>query len=175
MRFSADTLVTKLWFNIVWFQLCWLSAVWLQQPILVAALLSLHLALVANKKQEVVLLILCALPGLLLDSLLTSLGLFQFPSEITLLLPSWLILLWLCFCATFNLSLKFFANHLWLSAFAGAIGGSSSYLAGHNLNAVVLGHNLITSTLLLAVIWALLLPLLFNLHKNLRQQLKHLT
>lgn len=168
MLSSAEPLVTRLWFNIVWFQLCWLSAVLLQQPLVVAALLLVHLILLPNKKQEMAFIFLCAIPGLLIDSALTWFGLFQFSVPTTFILPAWLILLWFCFSATLNISLKYFADKLWLSALAGAIGGCSSYLAGARLDAVELGFSFAASAVILAPIWAVLFPVLFYLRRTFR-------
>jgi hypothetical protein len=64
-------------------------------------------------------------------------------------------------------SLKFLNRHLTLAALFGAIGGPSSYFAGQRFGAVEFGYELMPTLLLLAAIWACLLPLFFRLTRQL--------
>lgn len=103
--------------------------------------------------------------GILVDIVLTRSEIFVFPEHA--FLPLWLALLWLGFSTTLVRSLKFLNRHLLLAALFGAIGGPSSYFAGYRFGAVDFGHELIPTLLLLAVIWACLLPLFFTLARQL--------
>ena len=103
--------------------------------------------------------------GLLVDIVLTRSDIFVFPDH--RFLPLWLALLWLGFSTTLVRSLKFLNRHLLLAALFGAIGGPSSYFAGYRFGAVEFGYELIPTLLLLAVVWACLLPLFFTLARQL--------
>jgi hypothetical protein len=103
--------------------------------------------------------------GLLVDSVLTRSEVFIFPDHT--FVPLWLGLLWAGFSTTLARSLKFLNRHLTLAALFGAIGGPSSYFAGQRFGAVEFGYELMPTLLLLAAIWACLLPLFFGLTRQL--------
>lgn len=156
---SENTLV-----NLLGFQLAWWSAVLFMDqawPLLVA-LLVLHLCLHRQPGQEAKVLVLVALLGYTIDSLLTRIGVFQFATGASLP-PLWLALLWLCFAATLRQGLSWFNRRLILAAIAAGIAGSSSYLAGAQFGAVSLGLPFLQSAIILAIIWSLLFPALLVL------------
>lgn len=112
--------------------------------------------------------------GLLVDIVLTRSEIFVFSNHA--FVPLWLVLLWFGFSTTLVRSLKFLNRHLLLAALFGAIGGPSSYFAGHRFGAVEFGYELIPTLLLLAVIWACLLPLFFTLARQLyNEDLAHVS
>ncbi|MGY2258223.1 DUF2878 domain-containing protein [Pseudomonas sp. SDO55104_S430] len=145
------------------FQLGWFACVlgahrpWL---LLVAiACLALHLFWIANASNEWPSLLRVAASGWILDTTLMHLGLFHF-SGATVVLPLWLALLWLLFASTLRYSLSWTNRPWWLGSLAGAIGGPLSYWGGARLAEVGLPLGVWPSILLLASIWALLMPAL---------------
>lgn len=100
--------------------------------------------------------------GMAVDSLLTLSGVFEFSA-----FPTWLACLWLHFAVSLHHSLKLIrAFAMVLQAILGAIFGSLSYLAGVAFDAVSLPYGEGVSAMILAIIWALLLPLFITLSRS---------
>lgn len=103
-----------------------------------------------------------AIPGVIVDILLTVTGVYIFSgSEQLLPIPMWLILLWLAFTATLRHSLAYLRHRYWVAAGLGAVGGTLSYIGGTTLGAVGFGMSLYTTAFLLVCIWACLMPVIF--------------
>ncbi|GAB3034303.1 DUF2878 domain-containing protein [Bowmanella dokdonensis] len=168
MKFNA----ANPWFNVIWFQLCWLVAVLGKNEALwlLGSLLAIHFILVADKKTELLLASVCALPGILVDSLLALSGVFVFSPAPLAPLPLWLAGLWLAFCVTLRHSLSFLQNRLALGALLAAIGGPTSYLAGMKLDAVDFTYGPYVTTAVLALIWAALMPVLLRLNRSIARE-----
>lgn len=153
--------------NLIGFQLCWWLAVLLQQQSLpwLVLLLCTHLLLHSDRLRELRLILIAATLGYLVDSFLLLGGVFHFDSS-PAVPPLWLALLWCCFAATLRQGLKPLASHPYLSALLGGVAGSGSYLLGARLGAVELGYSDSASALILASIWAVLLPTLLRLSQR---------
>lgn len=123
-------------------------------------MLLLHLYYQADKN-ELVLILIVAGVGVLLDSALIYSGTFVFPGSTQL--PFWLITLWLCFAATVRHSLGFLANSKILQCLIGAIFAPLSYLAGAKFSVVYITPPFELSYLLLAGLWGPLMVLVFAL------------
>jgi len=148
-------------FQLGWFA-CVLSA---QRPwllLIAIACLAVHLLWIADNRNEWRTLVRVAACGWALDSALLHLGLFEFPGT-KVLLPLWLAVLWLLFASTLHYSLNWTARPWWLASLLGACGGPLSYLGGAKLADIGLPLGLWPSLVLLALIWAPLLPALHRL------------
>ncbi|WXL24392.1 DUF2878 domain-containing protein [Ectopseudomonas mendocina] len=156
----------RLLLNAGLFQLGWLACVfgasnpaWLA---VAAVCLGAHLGWVADdRRAECFVILRVAAAGWIVDSALMHTGLFDFGT--TLILPAWLMLLWLLFASTLRYSLAWSARPMWLSCLLGACCGPLSYLAGARLADVGLPLGEPLSLALLALIWAVLLPALHRL------------
>lgn len=152
------------------FQLGWFAcALGARQPwllLIALACIGAHLRWIAKARNEWRVLVYVAACGWGVDSALMHLGLFSFPDQ-QLLLPLWLALLWLLFASTLGYSLNWSARPWWLASLVGAVGGPMSYFAGSRLADVGLPLGTWPSLLLIAMIWAVLLP---GLHRLLRWQ-----
>lgn len=157
--------------NFLAYQLTWFAAVlgaaspyaWIG-PSVAALALALHLWLVPDRATALRIVLLAGLPGYLTDSVLGSLGVFEFrggASNVGWLAPFWLLGLWLVFATTLRSSLGWLADRSGLAAFLGAVVGPVSYYAGDRFGALHIGEPLMRGLLLLALVWSLLLPLLF--------------
>ncbi len=153
------------------FQLLWLSCVlggnrWLWLPLL---LIAGHLYLHRSQWRQELAIAPLAVVGLAVDVGLTAAGIYQFDHT-----PFWLLALWLGFVYTLDASMVWLRK-LPLAALAGfgVVGGTSSYLAGERLGAVVIATPLLHSVAIIALCWAVLLPLLVRLDLALRRP--HLT
>jgi hypothetical protein len=158
-------------FNALAFNLLWLSCVvgqnpymWLAAPLLFAYLWFL----VSNNMISLSSLLVPAAIGIGVDIILTLAGVFKF-QEAFFIIPVWLVVLWLGFAATLSQSLSIFGKKKWLAACAGAVSFPLNYGVGEKLGAVVFGETYLTSMIILAVLWAVLLPLCFYISEGVVQ------
>jgi len=157
------TLVNFIAFQLGWFS-CVLSAAkglpWLGL-IVVCLVVALHIRSSDKPRHEWQLLILAVMSGLVFDSLLVSGGLVRYPSGMLFsnMAPYWILAMWALFATTLNVSMAWLKNSLVLASVMGAVFGPLSYLAGQRLGAIELLDTRV-SMMALAVIWALVMPML---------------
>jgi hypothetical protein len=160
--------------NFVAFQIGWLSAVigagkgWpFLGPIVVAVVVALHLWRSPRRSREVQFLIIVALLGTMVDSLLSAFHLVSYRGGhgTTWIAPAWITAMWLNFGTTIHASLGWLARRYILVAFLGAVAGPLAYRAAAGLGAVELLRPF-WSLSLLALTWAVVLPLLFWLSQQ---------
>jgi hypothetical protein len=120
--------------------------------------LGIHLYLSQHRKADVILIISLFFIGLLIDGTLKALGLFSFTSD-SFPIPYWLMVVWLVLATLPNHSLAWMKKRPFLSAFFGALGGPLAYWAGVRLGAASFDWPLLQSMITLAIVWALLWPL----------------
>ena len=167
-----NTLMTSKWLNIVLFNLFWIGCVvgsyqliWLVTPLVLTYCLLLVIFTQINLAQ----LIVPALLGILVDSLLTLTGVFEFEPNTLMPLPLWLMVLWFVFVSTLPLSLAFLKQYKILTVLAGATGFPLSYATGEHLGSVAFGVEYFAALVFLSLIWAIGLPLLVYLSAKLGQ------
>lgn len=124
--------------------------------------LGIHLYLSHYRKADIILIISLFFIGLLIDGTLKALGLFSFTSD-SFPIPYWLMVVWLVLATLPNHSLAWMKKRPFLSAFFGALGGPLAYWAGVRLGAASFNWPLLQSIFTLAVVWALLWPLVMLL------------
>ena len=151
-------------FNLVFFNLLWLTCVlgrnellWLSAP----AILVYAGFLLATGTLRASSLIAPALVGLTIDLALVSGGILDFNPHT--LLPAWMILLWLLFATTLNLSLGWLRRYFWITALAGGFAFPLNYRIGAELGAVSFSAPTPLVLALLASVWMVGLPLLVRL------------
>jgi hypothetical protein len=158
--------------NATLFLLGWLACVfggdspWL---LIVGVALAVHLLWTSSWGAEGKLLLSVFLAGSALDSFLLNLGLFEFGEPRTLI-PLWLALLWLLLATTLNHCLAWSAQPWWRGSLLGAIGGPLSYYGATTLGELGLPYGTWPTLALLALIWALLIPLLHGFARLYRAQ-----
>lgn len=154
--------------NALWLQAGWWLCVlgahrpWLLLIVLAGVLL--HLRLSPGGEWRVLLAIAAA--GCLLDSTLGMLGVFSFGQWP---LPPWLALLWLVLASGMRHSLAGFAQPAWRAVLLGMVGGPLAYHAGARLAGVELPMGYLVTTLILALVWALALPLALRVAAGMKQ------
>ena len=157
------TLINFAAFQAGWFS-CVLSAAigmpWLG-VLVVALVVVFHIWSADQAHDEIQLLLLALVLGLVFDSLLVSSGWVIYPSGMMFsgVAPYWILAMWALFATTLNLSMGWLQKSLVLSSVMGAVFGPLSYLAGQRLGAIEL-VDLRSSMIALAVIWALVMPVL---------------
>ena len=147
------------WVSFVWFQAVWFYAVAYTGQAIPLMLLSLgfHFLVSPTRVSDLVNVLTIGPIGCSADYLLTYWGIFTF--EQSLLIPGWLILLWVHFAVTLNHGMTWLEKlPLYIQIIFGGVFGALSYYAGAKMGAVELDSNLILSLFSLAVIWASLLP-----------------
>ncbi len=162
----------RLLVNALLFQAGWFACVYAaQQPWLLLvplAALAVHFSWTSSWRAEGRLVVSVMLLGSALDSLYMHLGVLDF-GQPRLLLPLWLALLWALLGTTLNHSLRWSARPWWRASLLGAVGGSLSYLAGARLAGIGLGLGEVASLAVLALSWALVMPLLHGFAAHYRQ------
>lgn len=164
--------MTKLVANAVLFQIGWFACVlggtgpWLLIP---AAVLSIHFLWISSWAAEGKLVVTVMLVGAAIDSFLLQVGVFDFP-ENTKLVPLWLAALWAMLATTLNHCLAWSARPVWLASLLGAVAGPLSYFAGAALAEVRLPLEQHVTFLVLAIVWAIVFPLLHGFAHVYRQQ-----
>ena len=157
------------WLNFVWFQCIWFIAILgreqTQWPLL--ALLLIHLAWCKDWKVEAKLMLLCASIGVVLDSLFTWQGVFEFAeSTILLPIPIWLVTIWLAFAGTLRHSLGYLLAYPALAMLGAGISAPLSYFAGMRLGAVEFGLGDWQTLALIGAAWVGIMPLLIYISKR---------
>lgn len=133
-------------------------------PLVVLALVAIHLRWAKRPGPELGLIFSAVLIGLFADSVLVFSGLVSYPSGTWLegFAPYWILAMWAIFATTLNVSMKWLRNRNALSAAFGAVGGPLAYLAGEKLGAITFEEP-VFAMIALAIIWALAMPLLMVL------------
>lgn len=155
----ADTLA----FNALWFQSVWFCTVLGRDSFLSLAVLLLlvHIWLVRDYRVELRQLAVIGGIGIGADAALSAAGVFQFAGSV--LVPLWLCCLWLAFAAVLGRSLAWLGVRPLVASLAGAVAFPLNYWAGLRLGAVEFGYSLPATMVILAITWAVLLPLMFRL------------
>ncbi|KRP74323.1 membrane protein [Pseudomonas paralactis] len=130
------------------------------------AALGVHLLWISSPADDGLLVLNVTLAGTLLDTLLRSLGVFHF-NEPGPMIPFWLIVLWALLATTLRHCLAWSARPWWLASLLGVVGGPLSYYAGSQLAGVGFGYGTTTTLIGLALLWAMLFPLLHGLARRL--------
>ncbi len=157
--------------NFLLFQAGWLVCVvggatpwyWVG-PVMVIAILALHLRQASWPLKELKLVAVALLVGTFWDSLLVAYEVldYHYGTIGSRLAPAWIIAMWALFATTLNVSLRWLRGRWFIAAGLGALGGPLAYYAGTRLGAVTMPDQ--TQALLaLAMGWALIMPLLLRL------------
>lgn len=148
--------------NAVLFQCGWFACVlggdsgWL---LVVGAVLAIHLLWISSWSREGRVILAVTLLGTVVDTALRTFGVFHFsfPGP---LIPFWLVLLWALLATTLRHCLAWSAQPWWRASVLGAVGGPLSYYAGSQLAGVSFGYGTVPTLVGLALLWALVFPVL---------------
>lgn len=160
--------------NFVLFQAAWFVAVsaaakgnvWMGALAMCAVVL-VHLWRADDRVREARFLVTAGLLGMVVDTLLSNLGAFSYPSSSPVwdswIVPPWITALWVGFATLPRWSLAWLRGRTWLAALLGAIGGPLSFLAGVRLGAIAPARESLVTWIVLAIEYALLTPILIGL------------
>ncbi|MDD1779643.1 DUF2878 domain-containing protein [Enterovibrio sp. ZSDZ35] len=134
----------------VWFNMYWFAAVVGQHTALPFLILALIGALLVDRTVLFAIL-LFGLIGITGDYVLRHFDVLRFDTPF---LPIWLCLLWAGFAVYIWLMREWLlAKPTWMLVLAGSVGGGVSYLAGERLGAVSFSFGVVSSFIILAVVW----------------------
>ena len=168
-------IVTSKFLNIIVFNLLWVGLVLGRESFIHLTLPGLLIYLtfllrIGDLKIHQILL--PAAIGITIDSSLTFFGIFIFP-ESSLIIPFWLIVLWINFSTTLTLSLSFIGKNKLVAFGLGATALPFNYTVGERLGAVTFGDPYLFSILVIALVWSVSFPILFMVsHENFIERLK---
>ncbi len=154
--------------NLLGFQLCWFACVvggdvWAAGA--VGLFLLWHLRI--TDRQEWWLIAGLGFAGVALDTLWYQLGLMRFPDTVTVLIPLWLMLLWLAFAATLRHSLGYLFQRPMLLGVVSLIAAPFSYFAGSKLGAIELSS---LTLVVIGISWGVLMVISSLLYRRLTLQ-----
>jgi len=151
-------IVNMLGFNLAWFGLVYWGNMFIPIALI---MLTIHLVLLSNNKNELRLVLLITAVGITVDSLLSFSHFFIFIESA--FIPLWLVVLWACFASTISHSLSFLTHSKALQVVVGFVIAPLSYIAGEKFDAVQFSHPLLETYLILGCIWAVLFICIFFL------------
>ena len=167
-------IVTSKFLNIIVFNLLWVGLVLGRESLihLTLPILLIYLAcLLRIGDLKVHQILLPAAIGITIDSSLTFFGIFIFPDS-SLIIPFWLIVLWINFSTTITLSLSFIGKSKLVAFGLGATALPFNYTVGERLGAVTFGEPYLFSILTLVLVWSVSFPILFMVsHENFTERL----
>ena len=138
---AIKQIITSKLLNLVIFNLLWIGLVLGRDSLIHLTLpgLIIYLAcLLRIGDLKVHQILLPAAIGITIDSSLTFFGIFIFP-ESSLIIPFWLIVLWINFSTTLTLSLSFIGKNKLVAFGLGATALPFNYTVGERLGAVTFG------------------------------------
>ena len=169
VKIQFKQIVTSKFLNIIVFNLLWIGLVLGRENLIHLTLPSLLIYLACLFRigeLKVHQILFPALIGITIDSSLTFFGIFIFP-ESSLIIPFWLIVLWINFSTTLTLSLSFIGKNKLVAFGLGATALPFNYTVGERLGAVTFGDPYLFSILVIALVWSISFPILFIVsHEN---------
>ena len=174
VKIQLKQIVTSKFLNIVVFNLLWIGLVLGRDTLIHLTLPSLLIYLVCLLRigdLKLHQILLPATIGITSDSSLTFFGIFIFPDS-SLIIPFWLIVLWINFSTTITLSLSFIGNNKLVAFGLGATALPFNYTVGERLGAVTFGEPYLFSILVIVLVWSVSFPILFMVsHENFIERL----
>ncbi len=151
------------------FNIGWAACVMLRDHLallLALCIVAFHLVAVSRLRREWLYLGSVWLIGLATDRLMLGSGLLQ-PATSDVSAVLWMGALWPMLASTLNHSLALLRDRVLLSALVGAVAGPFAYWTAVRLGAAEAGVAMPVLILSLALLWALMLPLLYWLARKL--------
>jgi hypothetical protein len=160
-------LVNFLLYQVGWF-CCVLGAAWHLPWVgtfVALCLIGVHLWLTTARVAQLVLVLVAAAIGLIVDSVQLWAGVFAFSQGVVVewLPPPWMSVLWIQFATTFQYSMRWLSGRYTMSACFGLAGAPLAFFAGERLGAIEFLSPRLTHYCVLALLWSVAVPLLIYL------------
>lgn len=172
MQFIINLLV----FDAAWFVTVKGAAMgfpWLG-PLVTLLVLAYHLRTTGQRSAELRLAAFALFLGFVTDSLLLATGWIGYPNGqwIPGLAPYWIIMMWVLFATTLNVSMRWLHGRPRLAFLLGAVGGPVSYLGGAKIGAMTFVATA-PALVALAIAWGVAMPLLMHAAERLEAMAKN--
>ena len=157
---AKKAIINGILFQTVWFVCLLFGSFW--AVIATALYLVLHKVFFIQNMKEWRLIVLFLVLGIVIDGSLFRWSVFTSETDTWTtqgIPPLWLLCLWISVATLFAHSLVFLQKRYWLAAGFGLIGPTMSYFAGAKMAGITLAQPIWQSLLLVAAIWAMILPL----------------
>ena len=162
-----------IWFEISWFACLLGAAKDIAYVGIVCVLLFLFYCLVLAKdfKKELFFIFIAAFVGVSSDLIAVYVGAFSFEGEFMGFgkYPLWMLALWISFLCIVNTSLEWLKGRYLMISLLGVFGAPASYLAGSNLGPISLNQDIFYALTVIAVIWAVVGPLIFFIARKVEE------
>ncbi|MDH3391920.1 MAG: DUF2878 domain-containing protein [Desulfobulbaceae bacterium] len=162
--------------NFIIFQACWFACVigaaknlgWLG-PLLVFITVPLQIHLLTeNHRAEIFFAIICGISGSLLETLMIVASVYTPVDQVWgQICPPWMAALWFNFALLVSISLAWLKGKYAVAAILGGLAGPIAYWGGEKLGALTVAATFSRGYVIIAVMWAIALPMLVYLHNNL--------
>lgn len=145
--------------NVILYQVVWFLCVFKENDgaLIALVLLCIHLYFTTCRYKDMRMMALLLAIGVLIDGTLHFAGFMTYNVR-AIPIPFWLAVVWLALATLPHHSLRWLKERPFLSSLLGALGGPLAYWAGVKAGAASFTLPLISSLLLLAVIWGVLWP-----------------
>lgn len=150
----------SLFINVLIYQIVWFLCVFKGDTgaFLSLILLAGHLIRSNHRREDLKMMLVLLFIGLVVDGAIRYTGYISYRVD-GIPIPFWLAVIWLALAILPNHSLRWLKGRPWLSSLFAAIGGPLAYWAGVRVGSAEFSQPLMQSIGLLAVVWALLWPL----------------
>jgi len=155
--------------NLLFFKAVWLTSLvgagsgrpWLG-AVLMAAFLAWHFSTTETRQADAGLMALAATAGFAIDTSFIHTRIFAYSEPVPFdgIAPFWILVMWMNFALTLNLSLRWLHGRRLAAMLLGAVGGPLAYLAGIKLGAAELTADPLLAAVSVGVAWAVAVPLL---------------
>ncbi len=168
----------KIFISLLGFYAGWLACVMgaadgnpFMGPAVVAIIVILNWRMQIISRPDIYLALFSIPLGMLLDSALSSIGVFSYqsPLPMTWLSPPWMVALWVNFAIIVRGPLGWMEEKYWLGAVFGALGGPLSYYAGLRLGGMTAFWSMESFLGIVALEWAVAMPVLLWLARLTRE------
>lgn len=155
------------WFNLAWFGCVYLGKNQLGNWSLFLPMVSIAILFFSGilSKRLSIYFAMVTIVGAAFDLIAFKLGLIRFQSEDFIILPVWLVSMWLLFAMVIPAMQGLFANRLLLAAIAGFIFGPLSYYYGESFEVLFFSSKI--SIVIYAVFWGLFFPAIIYFQRKL--------
>ena len=160
----------KILFNIIGFYICWWGSIFGAAndhfyigPLFVLLFLFIHFYKIVYHKNEIAYLFICFCFGFIIDTIFLRMNIISYKGYLPdyfNIAPLWVVCLWVCFGATVYHSFSWVRRKYFTMSILGAMFGPLIYYSGAKLESLNFINNANSNIKIVAIAWAILIPLL---------------
>ena len=138
-------------------------------PLLTIIAGTIHLNIISESRKASKVILLCGVMALIVESLHLHAGFLSYEGYVlseSIFPPLWILCIWMTLGATLNYSMFFLKDRWILMVLCGGIFGPSCYFFAMKGGILHFNFSILTSLLILSVVWGLSLPLMYHINKK---------